>query len=66
MYNKKVHWLQSDILRFDFANDQPVSFEQLQEIERLVNAEVIANTPVTTELLDIEVCESKRRDDVVR
>ena len=49
----------SDILRFDFANDQPVSFEQLQEIERLVNAEVIANTPVSTELLDIESAKAK-------
>ncbi|WP_171255275.1 alanine--tRNA ligase [Acinetobacter sp. SFA] len=49
----------SDILRFDFANDQPVTFEQLQEIERLVNAEVIANTPVTTELLDIESAKAK-------
>ena len=49
----------SDVLRFDFANDQPVSFEQLQEIERLVNAEVIANTAVSTELLDIESAKSK-------
>nr|WP_218945621.1 MULTISPECIES: alanine--tRNA ligase [unclassified Acinetobacter] len=49
----------SDILRFDFANDQPVSFEQLQEIERLVNAEVIANTSVSTELLDIEAAKAK-------
>ncbi len=49
----------SDVLRCDFANDQPVSFEQLQEIERLVNAEVIANTPVTTELLDIESAKAK-------
>ncbi|ENW03519.1 alanyl-tRNA synthetase [Acinetobacter beijerinckii CIP 110307] len=49
----------SDILRFDFANDQPVSFEQLQQIERLVNAEVISNSPVTTELLDIESAKAK-------
>ena len=49
----------SDILRFDFANDQPVSFEQIQEIERLVNAEVIANTQVSTELLDIESAKAK-------
>ncbi|WP_171407321.1 alanine--tRNA ligase [Acinetobacter sp. B51(2017)] len=49
----------SDVLRFDFANDQPVTFEQLQEIERLVNAEVIANTAVTTELLDIESAKAK-------
>ncbi|WP_343621722.1 alanine--tRNA ligase [Acinetobacter proteolyticus] len=49
----------SDILRFDFANDQPVSFEQLQQIEHLVNAEVIANTAVSTELLDIETAKAK-------
>ena len=49
----------SDILRFDFAHDQPVSFEQLQQIERLVNAEVIANTAVNTELLDIEAAKAK-------
>ncbi|WP_354667301.1 alanine--tRNA ligase [Acinetobacter cumulans] len=49
----------SDILRFDFANDQPVSFEQLQEIERIVNAEVIANTAVSTELLDIDAAKEK-------
>lgn len=49
----------SDILRFDFANDQPVSFAQIQQIERIVNAEVIANTAVSTELLDIEAAKEK-------
>lgn len=49
----------SDILRFDFANDQPVSYEQLQQIERLVNAEVIANSAVETELLGIEDAKNK-------
>ncbi|MBF7690752.1 alanine--tRNA ligase [Acinetobacter pollinis] len=49
----------SDILRFDFSNDQPVTFEQLQEIERLVNQEIIANTPVVTEVLDIETAKTK-------
>lgn len=49
----------SDVLRFDFANDQPVSFEQLQQIERLVNAEIIANTAVSTELLDIDTAKAK-------
>ncbi|MEN3977820.1 alanine--tRNA ligase [Acinetobacter sp. CWB-B33] len=49
----------SEVLRFDFANDQPVSFEQLQEIERIVNAEVIANTAVSTELLNIEAAKEK-------
>ena len=49
----------SDILRFDFANDQPVSFAQIQQIERIVNAEVIANTAVSTELLDIDAAKEK-------
>jgi alanyl-tRNA synthetase len=49
----------SDLLRFDFANDQPVSFEQLQQVERLVNLEVIANTAVSTELLGIEAAKDK-------
>jgi alanyl-tRNA synthetase len=49
----------SELLRFDFANDQPVTFEQLQEIERIVNREVIANTAVTTELLDIDAAKEK-------
>ncbi|OTG65969.1 alanine--tRNA ligase [Acinetobacter silvestris] len=49
----------SDILRFDFANDQPVTFEQLQQVERIVNREVIANTAVSTELLDIDAAKEK-------
>ncbi|WP_287906944.1 alanine--tRNA ligase [Acinetobacter sp.] len=49
----------SDLLRFDFANDQPVSFEQLQQVERLVNREIIANTAVSTELLSIEAAKDK-------
>ena len=49
----------SDILRFDFANDQPVTFAQIQQIERIVNAEVIANTAVSTELLDIDAAKEK-------
>ena len=56
---QKCSLVASDILRFDFANDQPVSFEQLQEVERLVNREVIANTAVSTELLDIESAKAK-------
>lgn len=49
----------SDILRFDFANDQPVTFKQIQQVERIVNREVIANTAVSTELLDIDAAKEK-------
>lgn len=49
----------AEILRFDFANDQAVTFEQLQQVEQLVNAEIMANTAVATELLDIEAAKAK-------
>lgn len=57
--SQKGSLVSSNVLRFDFANDQPVSFAQLQEIERLVNAEVIVNSPVSTEELDIESAKNK-------
>lgn len=56
---QKGSFVASDLLRFDFANDQPVSFEQLQQVERLVNLEIIANTAVSTELLGIEAAKDK-------
>jgi alanyl-tRNA synthetase len=39
-----------DRLRFDFAHFQPVTGEELVRIERIVNAEIVRNTPVATEV----------------
>ena len=39
-----------DRLRFDFVHFAPVTRAQLDEIERLVNAHVMRNTPVVTEV----------------
>ena len=41
-------------LRFDFSHGESVSAEQIAEIESLVNNQILANTPVTTELMDID------------
>lgn len=38
-----------DRLRFDFTHYQPVTEEELEEIERIANAKVLANEPVGTE-----------------
>jgi alanyl-tRNA synthetase len=46
-----------DRLRFDFVHFSPIPREQLDEIERLVNAQVFLNTPVQTEV--------KRTDEAV-
>ena len=43
-----------DRLRFDFSHMQPVTFDELREIERLVNTEIRRNTAAQTELMDYE------------
>jgi alanyl-tRNA synthetase len=40
-----------DRLRFDFAHFQPVTPAELTEIERVVNAEIRANTPAETRVM---------------
>ena len=40
--------------RFDFSFQKPVTAEQIAEVERIVNAEILKNTPVQTRVLPIE------------
>jgi alanyl-tRNA synthetase len=44
----------ADRLRFDFSHFQPVTGEQLREVERLVNAQIRANTEAATHEMDYE------------
>jgi len=43
-----------DRLRFDFSHLEAVSADELSEIENIVNAQIRANTPVTTRIMNIE------------
>jgi alanyl-tRNA synthetase len=43
-----------DRLRFDFAHSQPLTGAELHEIERLVNAQIRANAPSETRVMDYE------------
>lgn len=43
-----------DKLRFDFSHLEAVSADELSRIENMVNAQIRANTPVTTRLMNIE------------
>ncbi|MGH8187076.1 MAG: alanine--tRNA ligase-related protein, partial [Steroidobacteraceae bacterium] len=43
-----------DRLRFDFSHFAPLTPAQLQEIERLVNAEIRANAPAETRIMPFE------------
>ena len=43
-----------DRLRFDFAHFQPMTAEEIAEVEALVNKEIRAALPVTTDVMNIE------------
>ena len=51
---QKGSLVEADRLRFDFSQPEPVTEEQLQEIESRVNAEIRANHPVETRLMNID------------
>ena len=46
-------------LRFDFAHFDPVTPEQQRNIERLVNREIIRNTPIETELMTVDAARER-------
>ncbi|HWP29322.1 MAG TPA: alanine--tRNA ligase [Chloroflexota bacterium] len=39
------------VARFDFANPGPVAPDQLREVERAINAQILRDLPVTTEIM---------------
>ena len=49
----------ADYLRFDFSHPEAIKAEQLATIEAMVNAEVLANNAVQTEVTDIETARAK-------
>ena len=48
-----------DKLRFDFSHFEAVSADELKEIEREVNQQILANTAVETDITDMESAQEK-------
>ncbi|MBE0405446.1 alanine--tRNA ligase [Psychrobacter sp. AOP22-C1-22] len=51
---QKGSLVSSDVLRFDFSYDKPVSGAEISRIERLVNEQIQANTPTRIEHMSID------------
>jgi alanyl-tRNA synthetase len=51
---QKGSLVDADKTRFDFAHDKPVSEAERREVERRVNAEILANTPTRAQVMPIE------------
>ena len=51
---QKGSLVDADKTRFDFAHNAPVTGEQIAEIERRVNAEILANAATQARLMDME------------
>lgn len=48
-----------DILRFDFAHNKPLSADEIARVEDLVNAKILTNEPVVTEVLPMDEARKK-------
>ncbi|NYS61586.1 alanine--tRNA ligase [Vreelandella salicampi] len=46
-------------LRFDFSHFEPMTPEQLEEVERLVNEQILANAPTKTEQMTLDEAKDK-------
>jgi alanyl-tRNA synthetase len=55
-----------DKTRFDFAHNQPMTNEEIREVENIVNAEILANAANECRVMPIDDAQKSRRHDALR
>ena len=55
---QKGSLVESERLRFDFSHNEPLTHEQLKEIERLVNSKILNNDETQTHIMSLEKAKS--------
>ncbi|TFZ08752.1 alanine--tRNA ligase [Ramlibacter humi] len=55
---QKGSLVDADKTRFDFTHNSPVNEDQVREIERRVNEEILANQPTLARVMDIEAAKA--------
>ena len=71
---QKGSLVESDRLRFDFSHNESLTYEQLKEIEQLVNSKILDNEETHTQIMSLEKAKSsgaislfgEKYDDAVR
>ena len=51
---QKGSMVSADRLRFDFSHTKPMSADEIAQVERLANAQIMSNTPVETRLMAVD------------
>lgn len=56
---QKGSLVSAERLRFDFSHFEPVTPDQLAQVEQIVNAQIMANAPTRTELMTLDEAKAK-------
>lgn len=56
---QKGSLVNSDMLRFDFSYDKPLTEQEINTIETIVNQQILANQPATAEILSMDDAKAK-------